>query len=152
MKPISKDDISLVEIAEKEGVELQEHGNLYRGRCPFHRDKDPSFFIYEENRFKCFGCGAAGDVVTFVQKIRGISFPRAMKYLGLPMRDRDKVKNQDKEAKDKEAKDTKTMLEGKTMLEIIEDEEWMGIDVKKRYGERFIGILLMNEIKRLSRL
>jgi DNA primase len=133
-----KDDISLVEIAEKEGVELQEHGNLYRGRCPFHRDKDPSFFIYEEKRFKCFGCGAEGDVITFVQKIREISFPKAMEYLGLPMRDRDK------ETKDKEAKDTKTMIE------IIADEEWMGVDVKRRYGKRFIDILLMNEIKRLS--
>jgi DNA primase len=133
MKPISKDDINLSEIAEKEGVELQEHGRgLYRGKCPFHPDKDPSFFIYEEKRFKCFGCGAAGDVVTFVQKIKGISFPRAMEYLGLPMRDRDE-----------EAK-------SKTMIEIIEEEEWMGIDVKQRYGKRFIDILLMNEIRRLA--
>jgi DNA primase len=133
----TKDDINLVEIAEQEGVTLQEHGNLYRGRCPFHIDKDPSFFIFEEKRFKCFGCSAEGDVITFVQKIREISFPRAMEHLGLTIRDRGE------EDKDKEAK-------SKTMIEIIEEEEWMGIDIKRRYGERFIGILLMNEIKRLS--
>ncbi len=128
----NKDDINLVKIAEEEGVELQEHGDLYRARCPFHRDKDPSFFIYENKRFKCFGCDVAGDVITFLQKIRRISFPAAMKHLGLTMGDWNE--------------ETKS----KSMLEIIEDEEWIGVDVRRRYGKRFIDILLMNEIKRLA--
>lgn len=129
-----KDDINLVEIAEEEGVILQEHGGLYRGLCPFHDDKDPSFFIYEEKRFKCFGCGAVGDVITFIQKIKEISFPQAMKHLGLPM------------------KEIKIPAKYKSMLEIIVDEEEIGVDVKRRYGKRFIDILLANEIRRLSGL
>ncbi len=131
---LTKESINLAEIAEAEGVELQEHRGLYRGRCPFHPDKDPSFFIYEEKRFKCFGCGAAGDVITFVQKIKEISFPAAMKYLGLQMTERE------------------IPAKYESMLDIIEYEEWIGVDVKRLYGKRFISTLLLNELKRLSGL
>jgi hypothetical protein len=49
------------------------------GKCPFHDDSDPSFFIFtNNNRFHCFGCGKDGDVLNF---IIGLSFQEAIKYL-----------------------------------------------------------------------
>jgi hypothetical protein len=57
------------------------HGNLV-GLCPFHQEKTPSFTISTEKQlYHCHGCGAGGDVITFVQQIEGISFIEARKAL-----------------------------------------------------------------------
>lgn len=47
-------------------------------RCPFHSEKTASFTVYPNDSFYCFGCGASGDVFTFVMKFFNISFPQAM--------------------------------------------------------------------------
>ena len=50
--------------------------------CPFHQEKSPSFLVKEEdNSFHCFGCGASGNVISFVMKHRGKSFPEAVEDL-----------------------------------------------------------------------
>jgi predicted DNA-binding transcriptional regulator AlpA len=65
-------------------MELGKVGRLWRGLCPFHPEKTPSFFINEEEGFfHCFGCREHGDVIAFIQKIEKISFPEALKRLGL---------------------------------------------------------------------
>lgn len=51
--------------------------------CPFHADRSPSFTIYEGGaRFHCFGCGATGDVLDFVQRAYGVALPEAARMLG----------------------------------------------------------------------
>ena len=50
--------------------------------CPFHNEKTPSMKIYEQD-FHCFGCGAHGDVISFVQKLFGLSFPDTLKKIDL---------------------------------------------------------------------
>lgn len=47
-------------------------------RCPFHNEKTASFTVYENGSYYCFGCGASGDVFTFVKKFFGITFPQAI--------------------------------------------------------------------------
>ena len=49
-------------------VPLKRAGNLYKACCPFHNEKTPSFSVYTGNdeHFYCYGCGAGGDVITFV--------------------------------------------------------------------------------------
>lgn len=49
--------------------------------CPFHKEKTPSFVIYPNNSYYCFGCGESGDAITFVQKIKDLNFPEAINYL-----------------------------------------------------------------------
>lgn len=49
--------------------------------CPFHQEKTPSFVIYKDNHFHCFGCQAHGDSIEFVMKLFGINFIDAVKYL-----------------------------------------------------------------------
>jgi hypothetical protein len=52
------------------------------GRCPFHEEKTPSFVVYHDTqRYKCFGCGASGDVVDFIQSTHRVSISEAIKIL-----------------------------------------------------------------------
>jgi len=77
-----KQNIDLVQIIEQSGVELRRSGSRYVGLCPFHDDKHPSFAVYQNN-YHCFSCHAHGDAIDFVQKMYGLSFPEALKYLGI---------------------------------------------------------------------
>ncbi|MBQ8731968.1 MAG: DNA primase [Oscillospiraceae bacterium] len=63
-------------------VRLKQSGKLSVGLCPFHNEKTPSFTVYHENQnFHCFGCGAGGTVITFIQKIENLSFVEAVRFL-----------------------------------------------------------------------
>ena len=63
-------------------VSLKKKGQNLWACCPFHQEKTPSFSVSPTKGFyKCFGCGAAGDAITFVREIEGVSFVEAVKYL-----------------------------------------------------------------------
>ncbi|MBX9687625.1 MAG: DNA primase [Candidatus Obscuribacterales bacterium] len=71
----------IVEIVS-ELVVLKRAGKDYKGLCPFHSEKSPSFFVNpDKGIFKCFGCGEGGDVFAFVQKTRRIDFIDSVKEL-----------------------------------------------------------------------
>ena len=55
--------------------------NRHKGLCPFHDEKTPSFVIFENNHFHCFGCQAHGTSIDYVMKTRNISFIEAVKEL-----------------------------------------------------------------------
>jgi len=75
----SKTDIVSI-IGER--IELKKAGRNYKATCPFHGEKTPSFMVSPELQiFKCFGCGEAGDVYSFLEKFEGMEFPEALKYL-----------------------------------------------------------------------
>jgi len=61
-------------------VKLTRSGKDHKGCCPFHGEKTPSFYVYEDG-FHCFGCGAHGDVITFVMKTSGAPFMEAVETL-----------------------------------------------------------------------
>ncbi len=63
-------------------VQLKKAGSNYKGLCPFHKEKTPSFVVSEEKQiYTCFGCGATGDVIEFVQKYYNLDFPEALQKL-----------------------------------------------------------------------
>ena len=63
-------------------VPLKKKGASYFGLCPFHNEKTPSFSVSREKQmYYCFGCGAGGNVYTFLQNYENISFPEAVKEL-----------------------------------------------------------------------
>jgi DNA primase len=75
---IEKPDI--LSTIENEGIELKRGKAL----CPFHDERTPSFIVNQRRQtFHCFGCGAHGDVITFIQKLHGYDFKDACKYLGI---------------------------------------------------------------------
>ena len=64
------------------GVTLAPKGKGLVGRCPWHEDKEPSLSVdREKGLYHCFGCGESGDVVSLVQKFRGVGFREALEYL-----------------------------------------------------------------------
>lgn len=63
-------------------LELKQSGRNRKCCCPFHSEKTPSFFIFEEtNSFYCFGCGIGGDVITFIEKIENLEYVEAVRFL-----------------------------------------------------------------------
>lgn len=63
-------------------VSLSKQGHYYKGLCPFHSEKTPSFTVTPEKQiYHCFGCGAGGNVIKFVQEIEGYSFAEAVRQL-----------------------------------------------------------------------
>ncbi len=65
-----------------ECVELKKAGVRYLGLCPFHGEKTPSFSVHPGQQFfHCFGCGASGDVYSFLMKYHNLDFPEALKNL-----------------------------------------------------------------------
>jgi DNA primase len=65
-----------------ESVKLQKRGRSHVGLCPFHKEKTPSFHVNEERGFyHCFGCGASGDAIKFLQEISGLPFVEAVREL-----------------------------------------------------------------------
>ncbi|MEW8956407.1 DNA primase, partial [Clostridium sp.] len=76
-----KDENDIVEVIS-ETVRLKRSGRNYQGLCPFHSEKTPSFSVSSEKQlFKCFGCGEAGNVITFVMKNRNLSYVETLRYL-----------------------------------------------------------------------
>ena len=71
-------------------VPLKRAGSNFTGLCPFHSEKTPSFTVFPATQnYYCFGCGAGGDVVTFVMNTEGLDYPSAIEFLanraGIPM-------------------------------------------------------------------
>ncbi len=74
---------SKLDIVEQIGatVPLRKSGKAWRGLCPFHGERTPSFYVYPEGRWHCFGCGEDGDIITFVEKTQGLDFMEALALL-----------------------------------------------------------------------
>lgn len=63
-------------------VKLQKRGSTYFGLCPFHNEKTPSFSVTPSKQmYYCFGCGAGGNVITFLMEYENFTFPEALAYL-----------------------------------------------------------------------
>ena len=81
-----------IDIVEEIGavVQLRKSGKSFKGLCPFHGERTPSFYVNPETGFwSCFGCHENGDIFTFVEKQQGLSFREALEYLaeraGIPL-------------------------------------------------------------------
>lgn len=78
-----------------ESVPLKAAGSNWKGKCPFHNEKTPSFMVSRERgSWHCFGCGRGGDVFSFIQEQEGLDFPEALRLLakraGVQLRDYNK--------------------------------------------------------------
>jgi DNA primase len=84
-----KTRVNLLEVVSRV-ITVRKVGARFRGLCPFHQEKTPSFYVNPDNGFyKCFGCGKAGDAITFVRETEGLTFIEAVETLakrfGVPL-------------------------------------------------------------------
>lgn len=75
-------EASKIEDVIGEFIDLKKDGSRYKCCCPIHNEKTPSFTVTpSRNMFYCFGCGVGGNAISFLTKVRGMSFPEAVKHL-----------------------------------------------------------------------
>ena len=92
----------------QERVPLRRAGASYKGLCPFHGEKTPSFNVHgDKGYFKCFGCGVGGDVIKFVELYEKVAFPEAVRLLaarvGLAVPEAEDSKEDAEATRDREA-------------------------------------------------
>ena len=75
-----KERLDIVEVISPY-VRLRKAGRTFKGLCPFHTEKTPSFIVYPDGHYHCFGCGASGDVFTFVMRTENLEFREALQLL-----------------------------------------------------------------------
>lgn len=76
-----KERLDIIEVVSGY-IKLEKAGTSFKARCPFHNEKTPSFFVSPVRQsFYCFGCGAKGDIFTFVEEVEGLDFRGALKLL-----------------------------------------------------------------------
>jgi DNA primase len=80
----------LCEVVREQGIALRRRGRTYFGLCPFHAEQTAPLAVSRDaGPFHCFGCGAGGDVIRFVERTQRVSFPEAVRRLarraGLPI-------------------------------------------------------------------
>jgi DNA primase len=105
-------------------VQLTRAGNNFKARCPFHKERTPSFMVSpERGTYMCFGCGERGDIFSFVEKMDGIDFAAALKQLaertGVTLKPRSFSPEQTAEHKEKEEK-LKEICEAATNFFMLE--------------------------------
>lgn len=134
-----KQNLNIVDIIGKY-VELKKSGKNYKGLCPFHNEKSPSFMVSTELQiYKCFGCQAGGDIFSFIKTIENIEFPAAVTQLaqlaGVKLQQR---------AFDPNYKEKKELLE----LTALASEFFHHILVKHPLGKK--GLAYLTERRKLS--
>jgi DNA primase len=76
-----KDRLSIVDVVGNY-IKLEKSGSNFKAKCPFHNEKTPSFFVSpDRGSYYCFGCGAKGDIFSFVEAFEGVDFRGALKSL-----------------------------------------------------------------------
>lgn len=70
---------SALEVARAAGLELRQRGGRYWACCPLHGEKTPSFCIFQDGKWKCFGCGAHGDAADLYAALHGVSLAEALR-------------------------------------------------------------------------
>jgi len=74
--------VSIVDVVSRVAT-LRKAGSRFKGLCPFHQEKSPSFHVNpERGSYKCFGCGKAGDIISFVRETEQLTFTESIEALG----------------------------------------------------------------------
>ncbi len=122
-------------------VRLQKKGSSYFGLCPFHNEKSPSFSVSRQKQmYYCFGCGAGGNVFTFLMEYENYTFQEALKYLA----DRAGVElpEEDYSKEARERADTKSIL-----LEINKlAAQYFYVQLKSEQGKTAMNYLKKREL------
>ncbi len=123
-----KERLNIVDIVGQY-VKLTRAGINHKGCCPFHHEKTPSFFVSESRQtYTCFGCGAKGDMIEFVQQFERLSFREALKVLfdksGLPESDWDEARKKDVKEIEEDTKKKQALVAMEQAVQAYAQELW----------------------------
>ena len=76
-----KNTVSLKRICEDDGIKFRKSGNRLKALCPFHAEKTPSFVVFPDNRFHCYGCGVHGTIIDYVCLRDKVDFCRSYLWI-----------------------------------------------------------------------
>ena len=77
-----RERVDMIALVQRHGVDLKKSGRSYKGLCPFHSDKSPSLSVNpDKGVWHCFGCGASGNVETFLERINPVNGTARAKIL-----------------------------------------------------------------------
>lgn len=122
-------NISMREVVEKYGIKVNNHGFCC---CPFHKEKTASMKVYKDS-YNCFGCGANGDIFSFVMGMDKCDFKTAFKSLGGTYKDRSDYQHQIfnyRMQKRKETEQMRILREKEEKKQILEEIELQKLFVK----------------------
>ncbi|HCY18005.1 TPA: DNA primase [Candidatus Nomurabacteria bacterium] len=144
-----KERLSIEEIVSSY-IKLEKAGANFKARCPFHNEKTPSFFVSPDRAsYYCFGCGAKGDIFSFIEEFEGLDFKGALKILaeraGIPLVQYSKEKEGEKEKLYRAMEEAtkffeKNLAENKKILEYLKSR---GLE-EKTIGDFKIGFSLLD--------
>lgn len=72
---------NILDICAALGIEVRKMGKYYKALCPFHEEKHPSFTIFDDKRWNCFGCGARGDGIDLLMRLKNTAYTGAKGYI-----------------------------------------------------------------------
>ena len=109
-------------------MSLKKSGANYQGLCPFHSEKTSSFNVNPARGiFHCFGCGAGGNVVTFIMRMEGLNFPQAVKFLakrvGVDIPERPLTRDEKRKVDEQELQYRINELAGEFYRRVLESDE-----------------------------
>lgn len=124
-----KERLSIVDVISSY-LSIQQSGKNFKARCPFHNEKTPSFYISpDRNTYYCFGCGAKGDIFSFVEKFEGTDFLGSLKLLaaraGVPLTNTRSSESKDKKETWYEIMDEATKFFETGLLSAIEARSYL---------------------------
>ena len=144
-----KERLSIEEIVSSY-IKLEKAGANFKAKCPFHNEKTPSFFVSpDRGTYYCFGCGASGDIFSFIEEFEGLDFKGALKILaeraGIPLVQYSKEKEGEKEKLYRAMEEAtkffeKNLAENKKILEYLKSR---GLE-EKTIGDFKIGFSLLD--------
>ncbi|HCX65176.1 MAG TPA: DNA primase, partial [Eubacteriaceae bacterium] len=90
-----------------EYVTLKKAGSSYKGKCPFHHEKTPSFVVSADKQlYHCFGCGVGGNTVNFIMDIEHLNFVEAIRFLAkranISLQESDEISDENQRKKDRQ--------------------------------------------------
>lgn len=132
-----KRDVDLAGLIKSRGIKLRKTGKGYKGRCPFHDDRDPSLSVNPvENLWQCFGCGAGGDAVRFVELFDRVDFKEAVHILSgnLPAASAGKNKSQKTKKAQLTVKEKKLLAKVVSFYQHTLTKDMRGLDYLKGRG------------------
>lgn len=124
-----KRSISMREVVEKYGIKVNGHGFCC---CPFHKEKTASMKVYKDS-YNCFGCGANGDIFSFVMRMEHCDFKTAFKSLGGTYKDQSDYQHQMfnyRMQKRKETEQMRIQRKAEEKRQILEEIELQKLFVK----------------------